>query len=122
MVNLLALDGNEKVTTVIPVKGFEDGGYLFMCTEKGTVKKTKLQEFNSRTNGIIAINLADDDDLIGVALTSGEEEIILSTTRGMAIRFHEEDVRPTGRSAQGVRGIHLEDGDRAQHGQGRCYC
>lgn len=111
LVNLLALDGNEKVKTVIPVKGFEDGSYLFLATRNGIVKKTNLKEFNSRTNGIIAIALAEDDDLIGVTLTNGEEDIILSTATGLAIRFHEQDVRPMGRTAQGVRGIRLEEGD-----------
>ncbi len=111
LVNLLALDGNEKVKTVIPVKNFDEGGYLFMATKNGIVKKTSLKEFDSRTNGIIAIGLTEDDDLISVTLTSGEEEIMLSTAKGMAIRFHEQDVRPMGRTAQGVRGIRLEEED-----------
>ena len=112
LVNLLALDGTEKLRTVIPIKNFEQGGYLFMATRNGVVKKTALSEFNSRNNGIIAINLDEDDDLIGVQLTDGNSDILLSTADGMAIRFAEIDVRPMGRPAHGVRGISLNPGDR----------
>ncbi len=112
LVNLLSLDGMETVTTVLPIKNFEQEGYLFMATAKGTIKKTQLQEFDSRNNGIIAINLAEDDDLIGVVFTNGNDDIILSSAGGMAIRFTEQDVRPMGRTAAGVRGIRLDEGDK----------
>jgi len=112
LVNLLSLDGMETATTVLPIKNFEQEGYLFMATAKGTIKKTQLQEFDSRNNGIIAINLAEDDDLIGVVFTNGNDDIILSSAGGMAIRFTEQDVRPMGRTAAGVRGIRLDEGDK----------
>ncbi len=112
LVNLLALDAQEKVQTVIPVKNFDQGGYLFMSTSHGVVKKTGLREFNSRNNGIIAITLDEGDDLIGVQLTDGSNDIMLSTSDGLAIRFKEVDVRPMGRVARGVKGITLGKGDK----------
>ena len=113
IVNLLSLTGEDRVTAVIPIKDFErDDQFLFMATKQGVVKKTVLSDFaNIRNNGINAINLDDDDHLIGVRLTSGQEEIILSTARGAAIRFCEGDVRPMGRGTRGVRGVSLEYGD-----------
>lgn len=113
IVNLLSLTGDDKVAAVIPVKEYTDDLYLFMATAKGVVKKSVLSEYDSsRRDGLIAINLDDDDELIGVKLTNGSEEIILSTSKGAAIRFNEEDVRPMGRATRGVRGITLELGDR----------
>ena len=113
IVNLVSLTGDDKVAAVIPVKEYTDDLYLFMATAKGVVKKSVLSEYDSsRRDGLIAINLDDDDELIGVKLTNGSEEIILSTSKGAAIRFNEEDVRPMGRATRGVRGITLELGDR----------
>ncbi len=108
IVNLLQLDGGEKIQTVIPVRNFEDGGYLMMATREGVVKKTELTDY-SRINksGLIAINLRDEDELIGVQLTDGEQDVVLVTRKGMSIRFREDDVRDTGRNTMGVRGISL---------------
>lgn len=112
IVNLLQLDGGEKVRTVIPIRTFDQGGYLMMATRKGVVKKTELSEFsNLNRSGLIAVNLRDEDELIGVRLTEGDHDIILVTRNGMSIRFSETDVRDTGRNTQGVRGIHLDDDD-----------
>lgn len=112
IINLLSLQPDEKVTTVIPVREFVEGAFLFMGTRNGIVKKTNLMEFDSvRKNGLIAIGLDDDDDLIGVKLTDGCQTIILGTRDGMAITFSEEDVRPVGRSARGVKGINLQEMD-----------
>lgn len=112
IVNLLQLDGGEKVRTVIPVISFEDGGYLTMATREGIVKKTELIDY-SRINkgGLIAVNIRDNDELIGARLTDGKQEIVLVTRKGMSIRFAEEDVRSTGRNTMGVRGISLRDED-----------
>jgi len=112
IVNLLSLTGEDNVTAVIPVREFSPDLYLFMATAKGTVKKSVLSEYDSsRKDGLIAINLDEGDDLIGVKLTNGSEEIVLSTARGAAIRFAEEDVRPMGRATRGVRGISLTEDD-----------
>lgn len=111
IVNLLQLDGGEKVTTVIPVK---EGarGMLVMTTRNGVIKKTELGEFeNIRASGLIAVTLRDDDELIGVALTDGTKELLLGTRGGMSIRFHESDVRAMGRSAMGVKAMDLDEGD-----------
>jgi DNA gyrase subunit A len=112
IVNLLQLDGGEKVKTVIPVSSFESGGYLTMATREGVVKKTELIDY-SRINkgGLIAVNIRDNDELIGARLTDGKQEIVLVTRKGMSIRFAEEDVRSTGRNTMGVRGISLRDED-----------
>lgn len=111
VVNLLPLSKGELINAIIPVKDFSEEGYLFMATQKGIVKKTELQQFtNFRKEGLIAIHLDDDDEMIGVKLTDGNQEIILGTREGMAIRFPEEQVRPMGRNARGVKGITL-DGD-----------
>lgn len=112
IINLLPLEQGEKITAVIPVKEFIEDHYMFMATNKGTVKKTNLKDFDStRKSGLIAINLDDDEDLIGVEMTSGSSEIVLATRNGTAIRFDEQDVRPMGRTAHGVRGISLNYGD-----------
>ena len=111
IVNLLQLDGGEKVTTVIPVDE-DQGGNLVMATKNGLIKKTALSEFrNLRASGLIAVTLREDDELIGVTLTDGSRELLLGTRQGMSIRFSEDDVRLMGRAAQGVRSIDLGDGD-----------
>ena len=112
IVNLLSLDSDEKVTATIPVREFDDESYLTMVTRMGTVKKTKLSEYNSnRSGGLNAIGLNEDDELIKVEITKGDNDVILGTHHGNAIRFNEQDVRPMGRTAHGVRGIRLRDGD-----------
>lgn len=113
IVNLLQIEQDEKITAMIPVRSFEDeNSYLTMVTSSGTIKKTALSAFGSnRKGGIIAIVLNEDDELIKVAKTDGEQSIILGTRLGMAIRFKESDVRPMGRVSAGVRGIRLGEGD-----------
>ncbi len=112
IVNLLPLEGKERITAVIPIKEFSNTRYLFMGTEKGIVKKTELMDFNTaRKTGLIAINLDEDDDLIGVKLTNGEQHILMGTRDGLAIYFPETDVRHMGRTARGVKGINLHAGD-----------
>ncbi|MGI6030022.1 MAG: DNA gyrase subunit A [Eubacteriales bacterium] len=112
IVNLLQLDPEEKITSMISVKEFSEGDYLMMVTKNGTVKKTALDEVNSsRKGGIIVISLDEGDELIGVKKTGGDNEIVIGSHDGKAIRFHEKDVRPMGRSARGVRGILLEEDD-----------
>ncbi len=111
IVNLLQLSDGEKVCAMLPLKENSEG-YLVMATKNGLIKKTSLEEFaNIRKVGKIAINILDGDALIGVGLTTGENEIIMASHDGKCIRFSETDVRPTGRGTQGVRGIELEDGD-----------
>ena len=112
IVNLLSLDAGEKISAVIPITNFEDSKYLLMATKKGLIKKTPLQEYNSsRKTGLLAINLKDDDELIDVRLTDGQDNVVLVTSKGLCITFDEKDVRPVGRSAQGVLGIRLDDDD-----------
>jgi DNA gyrase subunit A len=113
IVNLLSLEAGETVTAYLPVRDLkEDNKMVFMVTTKGVVKKTALSSFsNPRTAGIIAIDLDNDDQLIDVQITSGEDNILIATRKGMAIRFPEKDVRPMGRTARGVIGIRLEEGD-----------
>ena len=112
IVNLLQLDPNEKISAVFPLTEFEDAKNLMMMTKKGVVKKTPLEEYkNIRQSGLIAIALRDDDELISVLRTCGEDDIILGTRNGMSITFNEQDVRPMGRVAMGVRGITLREGD-----------
>ena len=112
IVNLLALDSDEKIRTVIPIQSFDQGGCLMMATKSGVVKKTDLSDYsNMNRNGLIAINLREDDELIGVQLTESHDDIVLVTHDGMSIRFADEDVRSTGRNTQGVRGISLDDDD-----------
>ncbi len=106
--NLVPLEQNEKINAVLPVKSFDDTRYVFMATAGGTVKKTPLSEFSRpRTSGIIAIGLDEGDYLIGVALTEGKHDVMLFSDAGKAMRFDENDVRPTGRNARGVRGMKL---------------
>ena len=112
LVNLLALSGSEKVTATLPVKEFRDDRYIVMGTKKGVIKKTELSAFsNPRQGGIIALGLEGGDKLIGVQLTDGQREILLGTRQGITIRFKEEEVRPMGRTAYGVKGITLEEGN-----------
>ena len=111
MVNLLPLEEGEKINALLPVKQYDEQHFVFMATRAGTVKKTPLAAFSRpRTTGIIALDLADNDQLVGVALTDGEREVILVSSGGKAIRFHENEVRPMGREAAGVRGIRLGPG------------
>jgi len=113
IVNLLQVEKDEKITAVIPIKEFSAKRYLFMATQKGTVKKSELLEFDTaRKGGLIAISLDEDDDLIGVKLTNGEYDIIMGTRDGKAIVFHEADVRIMGRTAHGVKGITLDKNDQ----------
>ena len=108
IINLLQLDKEDRINAVIPVKEFNNQQFLFMCTSRGIVKKTVLKEYDtSRKDGIIAINIDEDDYLVNVLLTGGHEEIILGTRRGLAIRFSESDVRASGRVSRGVKGISL---------------
>lgn len=112
LVNLLALSSNEKVTATLPVKEFRDDRYIVMGTKKGIIKKTELSAFsNPRQGGIIALGLESGDKLIGVQLTDGQREILLGTRQGLTIRFKEEEVRSMGRTAYGVKGITLEEGN-----------
>jgi DNA gyrase subunit A len=112
IVNLLSLAKEEKVATVLPVRSFEPGYTVFMATKAGTVKKTDLLAYSRpRTHGIIALNLAPDDELIAARITDGTQNVFLGSRQGKSIRFHESDVRAMGRVAQGVRGINLADGD-----------
>ncbi len=111
--NLVPLEQDEKINAVLPVKSFDDTRYVFMATAGGTVKKTPLSEFSRpRTNGIIAIDLDEGDYLIGVALTEGKHDVMLFSDAGKAMRFDENDVRPTGRNARGVRGMKLGAGQQ----------
>ena len=112
IVNLLNLEGSEKVATTIAVREFTEHEFLVFATANGTVKKTALSEYaNPRAGGIIAINIDDGDCLLGVRITNGEKEVLLATANGMAIRFPETDLRPMGRATYGVRGITLRKGD-----------
>jgi DNA gyrase subunit A len=112
--NMLELAANEKITAFVPVKKFDDEHCIVMATKKGTIKKTVLSAFgNPRKGGIAAIDLPEEehDELIDAGITDGTNEIILATRAGLAVRFHEEHVRPMGRTAYGVRGVSLEEGD-----------
>ncbi len=112
IVNLLPLEKDEKVTATIPISEFSEDKYLSMITRRGFVKKTSLQEYDTnRKGGIIAIGIREDDELIEVALTEKDDNIILGTKSGMCIKFKESDVRPMGRGASGVTGIKLRDDD-----------
>ncbi|HVH83566.1 MAG TPA: DNA gyrase subunit A, partial [Steroidobacteraceae bacterium] len=111
MVNLLPLGEGEKINTLLPVKQYDEQHFVFMATRAGTVKKTPLAAFSRpRSTGIIAVDLADNDQLVGVAITDGEREIMLVSSGGKALRFHESEVRHMGREAAGVRGIRLGTG------------
>lgn len=112
IVNLLSLDAGEKVSAVIPIQNFAEGKYLLMATKNGLIKKTALGEYNSaRKTGLQGITLKEDDELIEVRLTDGQDNVVLVTRNGMCITFDEKDVRPIGRVAQGVIGIRLDDDD-----------
>lgn len=112
IVNLLRLDNGEKISAVIPISNFAEGKYLLMATKSGLIKKTALSEYNSaRKTGLLAITLKDEDELIDVRLTDGEDNVVLVTKGGLCITFDEKDVRPVGRSAQGVIGIRLDEQD-----------
>jgi DNA gyrase subunit A len=114
IINLLGVDKEEKVTAMIPVDEFEEDKYFFFVTQNGVAKRTPVAAFaNIRSNGLIALTLRGDDELIGVKMTSGEEEIVIGTKDGMLIKFNETDIRSMGRIAGGVRGIRLRKGDIA---------
>ncbi|MBX3590582.1 MAG: DNA gyrase subunit A [Burkholderiaceae bacterium] len=113
IVNLFPLAEGEKITVVLPVKSFDESHFVFMATSLGTVKKTPLSEFsNPRKAGIIAVDLDEGDFLIGAAVTDGGHDVMLFSDAGKAVRFDENDVRPMGRAARGVRGMMLEDGQQ----------
>jgi DNA gyrase subunit A len=133
IVNLLPLESEERITAILPVREYEEDKYIIMATASGTVKKTPLTAYsNQRANGIIALNLRDDDTLIGVDITNGENDIMLFSDEGKVVRFNEKQrdsetgevkrdpetgeellaLRPMGRTATGVRGINLEDGQK----------
>lgn len=112
LINLLKLDKDEKVSAVIQVRDYDPDKYLFMATKMGVVKRVSLSDFNtSRKIGVIAISLQEDDELIGVKITNGQQKIMLGTKNGMAIAFEEDQVRVMGRIARGVKGIRLTPGD-----------
>ena len=112
IVNLLRLDNGEKISAVIPLSNFAEGKYLLMATKNGLIKKTSLNEYDSnKKTGLLAITLKEDDELIEVRLTDGEDNVVLVTSKGMCITFDEKDVRPVGRIAQGVLGIRLDSDD-----------
>jgi DNA gyrase subunit A len=111
--NLVTLEENEKITAILPVKQFDDQHYVFMATAQGTVKKTALSAFSRpMQRGIIAVDLGPGDYLIGVALTDGTRDIMLFSDAGKSVRFSEDEVRPMGRAASGVRGMRLLEGQR----------
>jgi DNA gyrase subunit A len=113
LMNLVGLSVHERVNAIIPIRSFEDAGYLFMATRRGLVKRTGLMEFvNARRGGIAAIHLQEGDELVGVRLTDGRQEVILATRDGYSIRFREAGVREMGRAAAGVLGIRLRPGDQ----------
>ena len=112
LVNMLKLDDDERVSDILPVNDFSDEKYIYMATKKGTNKKSNLSFFAKKyKSGIKAINLDDDDKLIGTAITNGQDEILLASSSGKLIRFHESKVRPMGRTARGVRGMKLKKGE-----------
>lgn len=113
IVNLLNLESDEKISAVIPIQNFAEGKYILMATQNGIIKKTALKEYDSsRKNGLVGITLREEDRLIDVRLTDGEDNIVLVTKKGQCITFDEKDVRPLGRGAQGVMGIRLEESDK----------
>ncbi|MBM3451316.1 MAG: DNA gyrase subunit A [Armatimonadetes bacterium] len=112
VMNLIGISQNERVTAIVPIRSFEDAGYLFMVTKAGIVKRTGLMDYiNARRGGIVAVNLKGDDELVTVRFTDGKQEIILGTRGGQSIRFIESGVRSMGRAAGGVIGIRLRPGD-----------
>ncbi|TMS59897.1 DNA gyrase subunit A [Imbroritus primus] len=113
IVNMFPLSDGEKINVILPVKQFDEEHFVFMATSKGTVKKTALTDFsNPRKAGIIAVDLDEGDFLIGAAITAGKHDVMLFSDAGKAVRFDENDVRPMGRQARGVRGMNLEDGQQ----------
>ncbi|OQX31496.1 MAG: DNA gyrase subunit A [Candidatus Sedimenticola endophacoides] len=113
IVNLLPLESGERINAVLPVREYDEQRYVFMATGSGTVKKTRLADFSRpRASGIIAVDLREDDTLVGVALTDGSQDVMLFTSAGKAVRFEESKVRPMGRTACGVRGVRLGEGQR----------
>ncbi|MCF6281420.1 MAG: DNA gyrase subunit A [Candidatus Polarisedimenticolaceae bacterium] len=111
MVNLLPLEKDERINAVLPIREYSDEQFIFMATSSGTVKKTPLTDFSRpRANGIIAVDLRDEDRLVGVALTDGSQDVMLFSSIGKAVRFNESNVRAMGRTACGVRGIRLDEG------------
>jgi len=112
IINIVQLDQGENVNVFVPVREFDESHFVFMATKNGTVKKTSLSEFSRpRKGGIIAITIEDGDKLVGAMLTSGNNQIVLGSSEGMAVRFEENDVRASGRSSMGVIGIRLKDHD-----------
>ena len=137
IVNILPLEEGEEITSILPISDFDNQHFVFMATKNAIVKRVKLADFSRpRTNGIIAVDLLDDDELVGTALTNGEQEIMLFSNAGKAIRFKEHDVRVMGRQARGVRGMKLKEGQKVismqvaqpgqliltvtEHGYGKC--
>ncbi|RUR19700.1 DNA gyrase subunit A [Legionella sp. km535] len=115
IINILPLAEGEEINAMLPVREYTDGSYVFMATKKGTVKKVPLDAFSRpRSNGIIAVDLDEDDSLVGVDITDGERDIMLFTDAGKVIRFAESKVRPMGRTARGVRGIRIEEGQEVK--------
>jgi len=113
LVNLLPVEKDEKISVTLAVREFGEDEYIIMATKNGVIKKTKLTEYkNIRTNGIIAINIDEDDDLISAVVSSGEQDVMLCSSNGKAIRFAESDARPMGRSTRGVTGMRMPEGDR----------
>ena len=113
IINILPIGNDEKITAILPIKTFSDEQFVFMATSNGTVKKVSLTHFSRpRASGIIAIELVDDNQLVGVALTDGKKDVMLFSNAGKVLRMHEENVRPMGRTARGVRGINLRDGQK----------
>jgi DNA gyrase subunit A len=113
IVNILPLSEGERISTILPVNEYSEDRFVFMATASGTVKKTSLVNFaRPRTSGLIAVDLLDDDALIGAAITHGDDDILLVTSAGKAARFHETDVRAMGRTARGVRGVKMKDNAR----------
>ena len=112
IVNLLNLEGGEKISAIIPIQNFAEGKHLLMATKNGLIKKTPLNEYDSnRRAGLMGITLKEDDELIDVRMTDGQDNVVLVTRKGMSITFDEKDVRPVGRTAQGVIGMRLDDDD-----------
>ncbi len=110
MINLLPLDEGERITSILPVREYDDNHYIFMATSNGTVKKTPLSQFaRPRSSGLIALDLVEGDHLVGTAVTDGECDVMLFSSAGKAVRFNENDVRAMGRTSRGVRGIRLEE-------------
>lgn len=113
-VNLLPLEEGERITAVLPIREYREDQFIFMATSSGLVKKTPLEEFSRRrSSGIIALDLVDNDELVGVALTDGSKDVMLFSSAGKSIRFSEDQVRPMGRTARGVIGIRMDEGQRA---------